>query len=239
MGASYGSLILVGIVLIGVGVFKIIYPDAMWNLSLERRWYLKGGEPTELYYTNQRIGAVIGILAGAAFIIAAISMFVTAAKGYVVEIDGNQFRMPGSYAKLQALGYRIDPAEEIETLKATTKSIKNGASYVVKNAEGKEINIRFENRGETDKPATECEVIAIRVESENGPGIHLPNGVKLGMKQEDVEAVMGRGTPKGVGGSAREYNEKVNFDYYKINIVYDGILMSKKVTSIRVEDLIY
>ena len=239
MGEFYGLLIVMGIIMIVVGVFIFKNPGIMWELSLARRWYLKGGEPTELYYTNQKMGAVFDILLGVAMIILSISMSVTAVKGYVVEIDGSKFRMPGSYTELEALGYQIDSAEEIKVLDATTKNIKNGATYTVKNAKGKEIKVRFENRGEADKPATECEIIAITVSSENGPQIKLPNGVKLGMSEEDVKSVMGRGTPKGVGGSAREYFEKVNFDSYKINIVYDGNFMNKKVTSIRVEDVIY
>lgn len=239
MGELHGLLIVAGIILIGVGIFTIKFPDAMWELSVARRLYLKGGEPTELYYSNQRIRAVIQILFGAALIIAAISMTATSIKGYVVEIDGNEFRMPGTYADLEALGYQIDPAEEIKVLKATTKNIKNGATYIVKNTKGQEISLRFENRGTTDKPATECELIAITVESENGPKIKLPNGLKLGMSSKEVESIMGKGTPKGVGGSAREYTVRVNFDNYKINVVYGGNFMSKKVVSIRVEDVFY
>lgn len=239
MGEFFVLWILCGIALVVFGCYIFKHPDTMWNLSLSRRWYLKGGEPTELYYTNQKIGAVVDIIIGIAIILASIGMSVTEIRGYVVRIDGEELKIPCTYADMETLGYEIDPAEEIEVLRATDKNLKNGFTYVVKNPEGKEITIRFENRDAVDKPATECEIIAITVKSETGPQINLPNDIKLGMSREDVESVMGRGTRKGVGGSATEYRETVNFDSYKINIVYDGDFMSKKVTSIRVEDVIY
>lgn len=239
MGELFGLWIVLGIAMIIFGCYVFKHPDTMWNLSLARRWYLKGGEPTDLYYANQKIEAVVNIIIGVAIILVSISMSVTEIRGYVVEIDGEELKVPCTYSDMEALGYQIDPAEEIKVLHATSKNIKNGASYTVTNSEGKEIAIRFENRGGGDLPATECEIIAIKVESENGPRIKLPNGVKLGMSKEDVESVMGRGTVKGIGGSATEYRESVNFNTYKINIVYDGSFMSKKASSIRVEDSLY
>lgn len=239
MGEFFGLWIVLGIVMIIFGCYVFKHPETMWNLSLARRWYLKGGEPTDLYYANQKIGAVVNIIIGVALILVSVSMSVTEIRGYVVEIDGEELKVPCTYSDMEALGYQIDPAEEIKVLHATSKNIKNGASYTVTNSEGKEITIRFENRGGGDLPATECEIIAIKVESENGPRIKLPNGVKLGMSKEDVESVMGRGTVKGIAGSATEYRESVNFNTYKINIVYDGSFMSKKASSIRVEDSLY
>lgn len=239
MGEVYGLSILIGIVLIGIGIYTFKHPDFRWKISLSRRWYLKGGEPTDLYYENQRMGAVAYIFIGVIMILLSISMSVTKAGGYVVEIDGNELRMPCTYSDMEALGYQIDPEEEIETLRATSKNLKNSSTYTVKNAEGKEIIVTFENRGEEDRKATECELIAIRVHEENGPKIKLPNGVKNGMSEEDAKSIMGKGTPRGVGGSAAEYNMKVNFDTYKINLVFDGDFRNKRVISIRVEDVIY
>lgn len=239
MGEFFVIWIVCGIALVIFGCYIFKHPETMWNLSLSRRWYLKGGEPTELYYINQKIGAVVNILLGIAIIFASIGMSVTEIRGYVVRIDGEELKIPCTYADMEALGYEIDPAEEIGVLHATSKNNKNGASYTVTNSEGKEITIRFENRGGGDKPATECEIIAITVKRETGPQIYLPNNIKLGMSKEDVESVMGRGTVKGIGGSATEYRESVNFNSYKINIVYDGDFMSKKASSIRVEDVIY
>lgn len=239
MGEVYGLSILIGIVLIGIGIYTFKHPDFRWKISLSRRWYLKGGEPTDLYYENQRMGAVAYIFIGVIMILLSISMSVTKARGYVIEIDGNELRMPCTYSDMEALGYQIDPEEEIETLRATSKNLKNSSTYTVKNAEGKEIIVTFENRGEEDRKATECELIAIRVHEENGPKIKLPNGVKNGMSEEDAKSIMGKGTPRGVGGSAAEYNMKVNFDTYKINLVFDGDFRNKRVISIRVEDVIY
>lgn len=239
MGEVYGLSILIGIVLIGIGIYTFKHPDFRWKISLSRRWYLKGGEPTDLYYENQRMGAVAYIFIGVIMILLSINMSVTKARGYVIEIDGNELRMPCTYSDMEALGYQIDPEEEIETLRATSKNLKNSSTYTVKNAEGKEIIVTFENRGEEDRKATECELIAIRVHEENGPKIKLPNGVKNGMSEEDAKSIMGKGTPRGVGGSAAEYNMKVNFDTYKINLVFDGDFRNKRVVSIRVEDVIY
>lgn len=239
MGEVYGLSILIGIVLIGIGIYTFKHPDFRWKISLSRRWYLKGGEPTDLYYENQRMGAVAYIFIGVIMILLSISMSVTKARGYVIEIDGNELRMPCTYSDMEALGYQIDPEEEIETLRATSKNLKNSSTYTVKNAEGKEIIVTFENRGEEDRKATECELIAIRVHEENGPEIKLPNGVKNEMSEEDAKSIMGKGTPRGVGGSAAEYNMKVNFDTYKINLVFDGDFRNKRVISIRVEDVIY
>lgn len=239
MGEVYGLSILIGIVLIGIGIYTFKHPDFRWKISLSRRWYLKGGEPTDLYYENQRMRAVAYIFIGVIMILLSISMSVTKARGYVIEIDGNELRMPCTYSDMEALGYQIDPEEEIETLRATSKNLKNSSTYTVKNAEGKEIIVTFENRGEEDRKATECELIAIRVHEENGPKIKLPNGVKNGMSEEDAKSIMGKGTPRGVGGSAAEYNMKVNFDTYKINLVFDGDFRNKRVISIRVEDVIY
>lgn len=239
MGDVYGLLILIGIALIGIGIYTFKHPDFRWKISLSRRWYLKGGEPTDLYYANQRIEAVAYIAIGIIMILLSISMSVTKARGYVVEIDGNELKMPCTYSDMEALGYQIDPNEEIETLRATSKKLKNSSTYTVKNAEGKEITITFENRGDADRKATECELIAIRVREENGPQIKLPNGVKNGMSEEEVKSIMGKGTPRGVGGSAAEYRMKVNYDTYKVNLVFDGDFRNKRVVSIRVEDAIY
>ncbi|MBR5800954.1 MAG: hypothetical protein IKY23_12940 [Lachnospiraceae bacterium] len=239
MGATYGLLVVFGLGMIAFGIWIFKYPKFMWNISLARRWYLKGGEPTDLYYANQKISGVIYAIFGAVMILLGISMTATQARGYVVEIDGEKLRLPGTYTDIEALGYHIDAGEEIKTLQATEKAIKNSATYVVKNAEGKEITLTLENRGDADRPATECELIAISVENENGPKIKLPNGVKSGMSEKDVEAIWGRGTPKGIGGSAAEYKAKVNFNSYRINIVYDGNFMNRKVSSIRVTDGIY
>ena len=88
-------------------------------------------------------------------------------------------------------------------------------------------------------PATECELIAINVQSENGPKIVLPNKVEIGMSEKDVKSIMGHGTPRGIAGSAAEYKSTINFDTYKINIVYTGTYKNKQVISIRVEDVFY
>ncbi|MBQ8596357.1 MAG: hypothetical protein IJ409_01075 [Lachnospiraceae bacterium] len=239
MGETFGLMFFLGIIVIGIGIFLYKNPGIIWELSWERRRFLKGGEPTDHYYSYQKTRGVIFIALGIIMIIVSISMWSTEAKGYVVKIDGNDLKIPCTYADVEALGYQIDPAEEIETLRATSKNIKNSSTFVVKNVEGKEMTITFENRGDVDKAATECELIAITVRDENGPKIKLPNGVKNGMSEDDVKSVMGKGTPKGVGGSAAEYRERVSFNTYKINIVYDGSFMSRKVKSIRVEELIY
>lgn len=233
-----GLLLLVGMVLMGYGIILFKFPDLEWNLSLARRWYLKGGEPTDTYYTHQRISAAVNVIVGVLVIIVSISMIGTQIKGYVVKIDREELKIPCTYSDMEALGYHIDSSEEIKVLRATTKNDKNSATYTVMNAEGKEIKITFENRGETDKLATECELVAIKVEAENGPHLSLPNGVKLGMSRDDVRDIMGKGTTMG-GLNSEQYRESVNFDSYKINIVYTDGFMNRKVESIRVEDTIY
>ena len=239
MKEIYGLLILMGIFMIVGGFFVYKNPDIMWKLSLARRWFLKGGEPTELYYSSRKAGAIAYMIFGIGMIAFSISMFVTEAKGYVVEIDGAELKIPCTYADMEALGYQIDPAEEIRTLRATGSNNKESSTYIVRNAEGKEIKITFENRGDEDRMATECELIAIFVSKENGPRIELPNGVRIGMTESEVKTIMGKGTPRGVAGSAAEYMETVNFDTYKVNVVYEGSFMSGKIISIRVEDVIY
>ena len=237
MEGVYGLLILAGIVLILIGVYTLKHLDFMWNISWERRWFVKGGEPTEHYYTHQRLSAVTQIIIGALMIIMSISMIGTQIKGYVVKIDWKELKMPCTYSDIEALGYHIDSSEEIKVIHATTKNIKNYATYTVKNAEGKEFVVTFENRGETDKLATECELIAIKVEAETGPHLELPNGVKLGMDRDDVKDIMGKGSPRGL--AAEEYRQKVNFDSYEINIVYTDEFIDRRVESIRVEDSMY
>ena len=239
MKEIYGLFIMIGIIMIVGGFFLYKHPDIMWKLSLARRWYLKDGEPTELYYSSRRLGAVFYIIFGIVMIILSISMSVTEARGYVLEIDGEELKIPCTYADMEALGYQIDPAEEIRTLRATGSNNKESSTYIVRNAEGKEIKITIENRGDEDRIATECELIAIYVSKENGPRIELPNGVRIGMTESEIKSIMGKGTPRGVASSAAEYMETVSFDTYKINVVYEGSFMSGKIISIRVEDLIY
>ena len=239
MGELYGLLIFIGIVLIGLGIVIHKYPNFMWEFSFERRWYVKGGEPTEHYYTVQRIRAVTNIIIGVIMILVCISMIATDVKGYVVELDGKELKIPCTYSDMEELGYHIDSTEEIKTIRATTKNIKNFATYIVTNNEGKEIKITFENRDEIDKPATECDLVAIYVTSENGPKITLPNGVNSKMSRKEVKEKMGKGTTRGVGGSASEYRVSVNFNTYRINIVYEGGFTNNKIESIRVEDSLY
>lgn len=234
-----GLLIVLGAVLIVLGIYLFKHPDFLWNISPSRRWFLKGGEPTELYYSTQKINSIVYIFLGITMIILSISMFATEKKGYVVEIDDEPLKIPCYYSDIYTLGYRIDPEEEIKILRTTTKNLKDYCTYIVKNDKGKEIKITFENRGDTDLPATECELIAINVQSENGPKIVLPNKVEIGMSEKDVKSIMGHGTPRGIAGSAAEYKSTINFDTYKINIVYTGTYKNKQVTSIRVEDVFY
>lgn len=101
MGEGYGLLILIGIALIGIGFYTFKHPDFRWKISLSRRWYLKGGEPTDLYYANQRIEAVAYIAIGIIMILLSTSMSVTKARGYVVEIDGNELKMPCTYSDME------------------------------------------------------------------------------------------------------------------------------------------
>jgi hypothetical protein len=166
-------------------------------------------------------------------------MIFTDVKGYVVELDGKKLKIPCTYSDMEELGYHIDSSEEIEIIRATTKNIKKYNTYIVANNEGKEIKVTFENRDETDKLATECDLVAIYVTAEKGPRIKLPNGVNSKMSRKDVKEIMGKGTTRGVGGSASEYRVSVNFNSYKINIVYEGGFMNEKIESIRVEDSLY
>lgn len=238
MEGSSVLLIFVGLVLIGYGILLFKKPDIEWQLSLARRWFLKGGEPTESYFAMQRIQAVIDVVVGALLILAGISTFFTAVKGYVVEIDGNALKIPCAYSDIVELGYQIDPNEDVKTLTATDKVKKNGVTYTVKNAEGKTMELRFENRGTTDKKATECQLIAIKVD-ETGPAFKLPNGVHVGMSETEAKKIMGNGTPKGVGGSASEHTMNVNFDSYRINLIYSEDLFNRTIIAIRVTDSIY
>ena len=239
MSVFYVEIILAGLLLIGIGSLIYIHPDLLWELSLSRRWFLKGGEPTELYYSTRKMGAVCYIVIGIIMIIVSICMYIRGTKGYVIELDGSELKIPCVYSDVVELGYQIDPAEQIVNLRATSSNSKNSASYTVKNEEGKEFRITFENRGTVDCIATECELIAINVSAENGPRMKLPNGVSTKMSENEVKSKMGRGTIRGVGGSASEYRPKVNFDSYKVNVVFGGDFWNKKVTSIRVEDVIY
>lgn len=94
MGAIYGLFIIIGMVLIGLGIVIHKYPDFMWEFSFERHWYVKGGEPTEHYYTVQRLRSVTNIIIGVLMIIVCISMIATDVKGYVVELDGKELKIP-------------------------------------------------------------------------------------------------------------------------------------------------
>ena len=61
----------------------------------------------------------------------------------------------------------------------------------------------------------------------------------VGMSETEAKKIMGNGTPKGVGGSASEHTMNVNFDSYRINLIYSEDLFNRTIIAIRVTDSIY
>lgn len=204
-------LIAVGILLIICGIFTYKNPDFEWKYSLSRQLFLKGGEPTESYYTHQRMGAIVSVIFGIAFIIGGVGTLFQGTMKYAVEINGTELKLPCEYSDIEAIGFRIDSDENIKTLSAGKTT-----SYVVTNPIGQEFEITFENRKEVEQAATDCTVIKLYFRDENSPDVVLSNGVEMGMTEKEVESIMG----DPVFGQG--YDIEVGTNNYSIAIGYDS-----------------
>ena len=204
-------LILCGIGFIGYGIFLKKNPDFAWEYSWEKRRYVEDdAPPTARYYEYQKASIIFSILIGT-FLIFFTSLFMLMSiEKYVVEINGEELKIPCSYSDIQELGFIIDTDKEIRTLGAW-----DSTTYTVVNAVGEEIQITFENNRDTEKLATDCKVTAIHVDAENGPDIELPNGVHFGMRESQVEDIMGR------AGINENYEENIGFKTYEISVGYN------------------
>lgn len=203
-------LIILGICFIVSGIFAYKNPDFAWEHSRKRIWYVEGGKPSEIYYEHQKLSSMFSVLIGILLIFFTSLFMLLSIEKYVVEINGNELKLPCSYSDIEALGFTIDSDKEICILGA-----KDATTYKAVNAAGEEIEIMFDNNGDAEKLATDCKVTAIYVNAESGPDIKLPNGVEFGMRESQVEAIMGD-----VSGFNENYEETVGFKTYEISVGY-------------------
>ncbi len=204
-------LILCGIGFIGYGIFIKKNPDFVWEFSWERRRYVDDdAPPTARYYEYQKGSAALSIAIGTLMVFFTSLFMLMSIEKYVVEINGEELKLPCSYSNIEELGFTIDTDKEIRTLGSW-----DSTTYTVVNAVGEEIQITFENNRDTEKLATDCKVTAIHVDAENGPDIELPNGVHFGMRESQVEDIMGR------AGINENYEENIGFKTYEISVGYN------------------
>lgn len=204
-------LILCGIGFIGYGIFLKKNPDFAWEYSLEKRRYVEDdAPPTARYYEYQKASVIFSILIGT-FLIFFTSLFMLMSiEKYVVEINGNELKLPCSYSDIEELGFTIVSDKEIRTLEKY-----DSVSYTAINAVGEELKITFENNGDTEKLATDCKITAIYVTAKDGPDIELPNGVHFGMRESQVEDIMGH------TGINENYEEIIGFKTYEISVGFN------------------
>ena len=243
-------LCVLGVVCIASGIVALKFPDLEWKLNLTRAFFVKGGEPSEFYYTMQRAGAVLGIFFGAILMIVSLSLMASGIRGYVVKVDGEKLKIPCTYEEVQALGYWIDPSVTVKVLGAYNGSVKNQVAYTVKNAAGKEMEITFENREAEELPATECTVVGIASNAATGPAIVLPEGIEMGMTEQEAGPRMGTverdypsvnivgfEKPENMPDSGVLYVKEINLNRYEIYLGYSaGYGEKKKIMEIRVND---
>lgn len=204
-------LILCGIGFISYGVFIKKNPDFVWEHSWERRQYVEDGTPpTARYYEHQKFSIAFCIAIGTLLVFFTSLFMLMSIEKYVVKINGNELKIPCSYSNIQELGFTIDSDKEITTLKKY-----DSVSYTAINAAGEEIKITFENNRDTEKLATDCKVTAIFVNAEKGPDIELPNGVAFGMRESQVEDIIG---PADI---SKKYEEAIGFKIYEISVGFD------------------
>lgn len=204
-------LILCGIGFIAHGIFLKKNPDFAWEHSWEKRRYVEDdAPPTARYYEYQKASIAFSIAIGSLLIFFT-SLFMLMSIGkYVVEINGEGLKIPCYYSDIQELGFTIDSDKEIRTLEKYY-----AVSYTAINTAGEEIKITFENLTNAEKLATDCIITAIYVTAEDGPNIELPNGVHFGMRESQVEDIMGR------TGINENYEEIIGFKTYEISVGFN------------------
>lgn len=162
------ALIVIGIVVILLGVLTLKFPDWEWKLSISRMLYLRNGEPTQLYYTMQKLGAVFSIIMGIIFIICGIGRGLSEAGitgesdekiGFVVYIDNQEIRLPCDYEDIAAIGFTPCKGEEMGYLDSNDRE-----HIEVENSKGKIMKIYIINRTGQRLPAEECEVYGLKAE---------------------------------------------------------------------------
>lgn len=250
MVGLYGLMVFAGIVLVVIGIIIYNNPDMEWNWSISRRLYLKGGEPTELYYKHQKASGVVCIIFGIGLILWVIISAVDFSKGYEIKIDNQSISLPCTYSEIEAIGYKIDSKEEIKSLSGSEGNDYSTVSYTVKNDKGKEFEIKLENDSTESKLATDCTVIGIYIKTDKGPVLELPNGAKSTMKQEQIEDIMGKPDQIMSSGKSYKYNENSNFKHFEVIVgygntnsitnfnssnIYNSIYDYDKVSFIRIE----
>ncbi len=204
-------LILFGIGFIGYGIFIKKNPDFVWEHSWEKRRYVDDdAPPTERYYEYQKASVALCIAIGALMVFFTSLFMLLSIEKYVVEINGEELKLPCSYSDIQELGFTIDSDKEIRTLEKYYS-----VSYTAINTAGEEIKITFENLANTEKLATDCIITAIYATAKDGPNIELPNGVAFGMRESQVEDIMGH------TGISENYEEIIGFKTYEISVGFN------------------
>ncbi len=243
-------LFVLGLICVAAGILALRFPDLEWKLSLSRMMYVKDGKPTPFYYAVQRAGAVLGIFFGGILIIVSIGMLFTGIRGYVLKVDGNKLKIPCTYEDVQELGFLLDEGKEERTLGSSAGSGRVQATYTVRNAEGKEMEITFENRAEEELVVTECTVVGISSNAATGPVIVLPEGIEMGMTEKEARPRMGKiiqnyppvnivgfEKPEHEPDSGTLFMQEINLNRYEIYLGYSkGYGEQKKIIEIRVND---
>lgn len=204
-------LILSGIGFIAHGIFLKKNPDFAWEHSWEKRRYVEDdAPPTKRYYEYQKGSIAFSVAIGCLLIFFTTLFLLMNIEKYVVEINGEELKLPCSYSDVQKLGFSIESDQEIRTVEKW-----DSRTYVVVNDAGEEMKITFENDSDTEKTATACKITEIYVDAEDGPDIRLPNGVTFGMRESQVEDIMG------YAGMNENYEENIGFKTYEISVGYN------------------
>lgn len=231
MTGFYGMMIFLGIVLIAIGFIILKFPDFEWKLSISRRLFLRGGEPTELYYSCQRISAIVYIIFGFLLVIWSITSSIDYSKGYELKIDNQDISLPCSYSDIEAIGFKLSPDEKTKTIGGPNDKNETH-TFDVKNDAGKQFKISLKNESDESKPVTECTVVGICVYTEEGPVVELHNGVRNTMKQAQIEEKMGNSYQVMPSGTSKKYKYNKNFKYFDIIIAYGNNSASYDYTNI-------
>ncbi len=229
MGIIYIVCIVVGILTLVFGIFEYNHPELAWELSLSRRLFVHGGEPTNYYYETQRKGAIVLILIGGGVSIAALIIGVMANIGYSVHVDEFVLKLPCTYSEIEEMGYEIEPDATTRTVSASNNFSNYHISYTARNAEGKEIKIYFENRTNEEQRVLDCEVVGIEAEFEDGPILRLPNGIEIGMSETEAKQIRNNSSHFYMQNGL-EFKETLGFERYNITIYFED----DKVGSIEV-----
>ena len=144
---------------------------------------------------------------------------------YEFILEGKTYKLPVAYNDFVEAGWEIDSASD-----RRTKVQGDSEEYyiMVSNEKGEEIHLTFYNDSKETKPITECLVTSIDVEDTelNDFDFSLPGGVKLGMSEDELNAIY------------KEYSSRHNYsditEYFYHGETYDD---SIHITII--DDMIY